>query len=475
MLRPVPHQVDTAGTVWIARDVVYRRISPDHQEATLKLLNSMLLKELVSKCLFPATRVNPDSLARGELVLEHDRAPFILCPWEWSFSMLKDANLTLLSVSDICEKYGYYLQDAHMYNVVFFSSHPMFVDFGSLREKGTGWKLPLGEFFRYCYLPLKLWSEGNFYVANCLLRDLPFARRLQPFAHVDLMPLFRKYRKPFLKRNRVAYWLTQVANMVMWQIPALRMRLFDVSRLEKLHYSLSELRERIESLQAPPHRTEWGKYHDENFRTGDVSPRFSRILKILGQYRWETAVDVAGNRGYFTGLVARKFPGARLLCLDYDSHAIDRQFSDIRKDPELAERITVGIANIMYPQCMLLPLEDRIRADLVLALALTHHLLLRQNADMDVLLGTFGAITRRYLAIEFMPLGLWDGTKTKPVPAWYTKEWFKARLETGYRVLLEEQLEPNRIFFFCEKIEPLLAGNGKNNTSRSERVVASDS
>jgi hypothetical protein len=50
-----------------------------------------------------------------------------------------------------------------------------------------------------------------------------------------------------------------------------------------------------------------------------------------------------------------------------------------------------------------------------------------------------------------MPLGLWNGTAAPPLPAWYTKEWFKACLETRFKVLLEEQIEENRILFFCEK------------------------
>lgn len=453
-LKPVRHQMDTAGTVWIGPAAVYRKIRPEYREAALRFLKSTLFEELVSKRLFPKTTIAPDSPTCGDLVLQHERAPFILGAWEWSFTMLKDAVLTLLSVADLCEKHGYFLQDAHVYNVVFFCGRPLFVDFGSLREGKAHRSFPRNELLRHGYMPLKLWSEGNFYIANCLLRDLLQGNRLQPFINAEESPLLRRLSKPFIRPIGAGYLLRRLANIALWRIPGLRNRVFDLSHYGRMDFSTGEMRKRIESLQAPTDRTEWEAYHDASFETGTVTPRFNRIMEILGAHPWNTAVDVAGNSGYFTELLARRFPDARFLCLDYDSRAIDSQYRRIRESKDLEDRITVGMANIMYPQCLLLQLEDRIRADLVLALAVSHHLILRQKADFDVLLQYFDRISRRFLAIEFMPLGLWNGKETKPIPEWYTNEWFRARLAARFRILAEEQLEPNRILYFCEKLNP---------------------
>ena len=458
-LRPVKHQFDNAGIVWISRNAVYRRISPDYKEAALKFLNSELFEDLVSNRLFPETKVVQSSNEAGGLVLEHKRAPFILYAWEWSFSMLKDAIYTILSVADLCEKHEYHLQDSHVYNVVFFSGHPMGIDFGSFREGKGSQSFPQEELLRHGYLPLKLWSEGHFYIANCLQRDLLDGRRLQPFTVVEGSPLFHEQVQPFIRQKDSKYWLKRLANMAMWRIPGMRNQLFDWSRYGKVDYSAEEMRQRIKPLLVPATKTEWEGYHDANyFVTGEVSQRFNRIMQILSDVSWETAVDVAGNSGFFTELLARRFPDARFLCLDYDSRAIESQYCRIRGNNDISDRITTGMVNLMYPECRLLQLENRVRADLVLALALTHHLLLRQNADINIILQLFGRITRRYLAIEFMPLGLWNGKTTKAVPAWYTQEWFKNRLEAHFHVLIEEQLEPNRILFLCERDRAEMVG-----------------
>jgi len=450
VLRPVPHQMDTAGTVWIAPEVVYRKISPEYREAALLFLKSALFDELVSKRLFPKTTVNETALARGDLVLEHERAPFILQAWEWSFSMLKAAALTILEVAELSEKHGYHLQDAHVFNVVFFSGRPMFVDFGSFRKGQANSDFLRREFLRYAYIPLVLWSQGDFYIANRLVRD-HVPTRLQPFVRIDKTPFFHRYAKPFIRRRGVRCGMKTLANMMLWQVPRLRNHLLDTSAYGKIAYDFRKMEERIRSLKVPEGKTEWEAYHDSHFQSDSVTNRFQRIVEILGSCEWKTAVDLAGNGGYFTELLARRFPEARLLCLDYDSQAIDGAYVRSLKNDDLSRRVTVGMVNIMHPEGGAMGFEARIRSDMVLALAVTHHLILRQSADIDRVLESFCKVTNRYLAIEFMPLGLWDGKKTKPLPAWYTPEWFKAHLETHVRILWEEQLEPNRIFYLCEK------------------------
>ena len=461
MLRPVQHQLDTAGTVYIAKNVVYRKISPDYKEAALRLFNSGLFKELVARRLFPKTQVNQEALARGELVLEHERAPFLLNAWEWSFSMLKDAALTILSVAELCEKNGYHMQDSHVFNVMFFSGRPMFVDFGSIREGAVPGGLPQKEFFRYAYVPLQLWSKGDFYLATRLLQDnVPM--RLQPFVQVDQTPFFQRHAQPFIRRHDVGFALKTLANMVLWQIPGTRKHLLDVSDYGKFRFGVREMSERIRTLLPPSGKTEWKTYHDSHFQSDSVTPRFRRIVEILAKYEWKKAVDVAGNGGYVTELLVRHFPGALFLCLDYDSQAVDQAYRRFGESEELVRRATVGMVNVMHPEGTSLRLEDRIKSDLVLALAVTHHLILRQKANIDLILKSFCEATNQYLAIEFMPLGLFSEQSSqppKPVPSWYCPEWFKGHLESHVRILLEEQLEPNRIFYLCEK-RPALEKSG---------------
>ena len=90
----------------------------------------------------------------------------------------------------------------------------------------------------------------------------------------------------------------------------------------------------------------------------------------------------------------------------------------------------------------------RFASDVVIALALTHHLILRHDIRIDIIFEMFAKYTKKYILVEFMPLGLWDGKYAPPLPAWYSIDYFRRAFEKYYNIILEEQLEKNRILFF---------------------------
>jgi len=74
-------------------------------------------------------------------VLRHERIPFVSYPYEWTFSMLRDAALLQLDLNLAALEEGMILKDSTPYNVQFRGSKPVFVDIGSferLRE-GAPW------------------------------------------------------------------------------------------------------------------------------------------------------------------------------------------------------------------------------------------------------------------------------------------------------------------------------------------------
>ena len=69
-------------------------------------------------------------------VLKHERIPFITYPYEWSFSMLRDAALLHLEILADAIKCGTILKDSSPYNVQFCGSRPIFIDIGSFVPEG---------------------------------------------------------------------------------------------------------------------------------------------------------------------------------------------------------------------------------------------------------------------------------------------------------------------------------------------------
>ena len=73
--------------------------------------------------------------------LEHDRLPFISYPYEWTFSMLRDAALLSLELVEAALGEGFITKDATPYNVQFDGTRPVFIDVGSFERvrKGEPW------------------------------------------------------------------------------------------------------------------------------------------------------------------------------------------------------------------------------------------------------------------------------------------------------------------------------------------------
>ena len=61
--------------------------------------------------------------------------------------------------------------------------------------------------------------------------------------------------------------------------------------------------------------------------------------------------------------------------------------------------------------------------------------------------------TKKYIIVEFMPLGLWNGETAPELPEWYTLDWFLDNLKKYFNILKIEQTEINRIAILGELIK----------------------
>ena len=70
--------------------------------------------------------------------LRHERLPFVSYPYEWTFSMLRDAALLQLRVTRSALAAGLQLKDATPYNVQWRGARPVFIDVGSFERARPG-------------------------------------------------------------------------------------------------------------------------------------------------------------------------------------------------------------------------------------------------------------------------------------------------------------------------------------------------
>src|SRR3954451_5239646 len=132
---------DPESRVFFAGGDVYRALSKDGladfqalQETGLLEDPRIVRSELVDD-VAGAAGVLPTETAG---VLKHELIPFISYPYEWTFSMLKDAALLQLDLLLSALDEELVLKDSTPYNVQFRGAQPVFVDIGSFERLRPG-------------------------------------------------------------------------------------------------------------------------------------------------------------------------------------------------------------------------------------------------------------------------------------------------------------------------------------------------
>jgi hypothetical protein len=73
-----------------------------------------------------------------ELTLRHERVPFVSYPYEWTFSMLRDAARLHLEILEAALAERMTLKDGSAYNLQWRGAAPMFIDIGSFERLREG-------------------------------------------------------------------------------------------------------------------------------------------------------------------------------------------------------------------------------------------------------------------------------------------------------------------------------------------------
>lgn len=381
-------------------------------------------KELVEKKLFPKTKIHKRN---KNLFLYHEKKMYCTKPKEWTLGMLKDAILSMLEVDIILQKYGFTIKDFHFDNIAFSQGKPYFIDFGSIVDKNTHSSLYLDEFI-YNILPL-LQVQKSYYIS---LRYLSDEKRERFFGITSNqhIPLIIHIYKFLVKLNNFIYKKTSFTYFKTKNNPHI-------------------YKKYIENIYTPVIHSKWENYHQDflnNFDNPDQ--RFLSLIQEIKQFSPETILDIAGNSGYFALLCSKKIPMIKnIYCCDCDYNAINNLYKFIKSHNEITN-VTPVLMNIAFP---VRTSGDshyiRFKSDIVCALAVTHHLFLSQFINPDYFFSEIRKYTKKVAIIEFMPLGLYNGISSLPVPIWYTKSWFERHFLKYFKKIKEINLEKNRIAF----------------------------
>ncbi len=340
--------------------------------------------------------------ARSIKILETEKLDFVSYPYEWPFSLLKDAALLTLKIQKKALRFGMTLKDAVGYNVQFHRGRPVFIDLPSLEQyqEGKPWA-PYRQFISHFLGPLLLMSRT----------DLRF--RLDLCHFIDGIPLdYISKLLPFSSHFSPAcllhiHWhskmIARYENSDTHEDPKKQKIVFSRKNLENLIDSLTAF---TASIKPPKIKTEWDSYYNgTNYEFDSFSEKKRIVSEIVSERKPDTVIDLGANRGDFSRIAAEH---CRLvLAPDIDPNAAELNYLKVRENKE--EKIFPFLLDLCNPTPGLgwgnserSAALDRISGDLVLALALIHHLCIGNNVPMRNTAEMFRKMAPALL-LEFVP------------------------------------------------------------------------
>lgn len=331
--------------------------------------------------------------------LEHDSVPVISYPYEWTFSMLKAAAALQLHLVERAVSNGFTLKDATPYNIQFVNRKPVFIDIPSFEplQQGEPWA-GYRQFCEMFLFPLLLqaYKKCNFQ---------PFMRASINGIDVQTAASIFGIRDRFRKGVMSHVWLqSKLDQRFGGSSENVRSNLKSAGfNKELILVNVRKLQKLVKKLEWQATGSEWGDYTEfHNYSEDDHVLKEEFIRKAIVDEKPVTVWDIGCNTGQFSRIAASTCH--QVLSTDIDHVAVERLFLN----PDTPDNILPLVQNIADPS----PnwgwrnrersdLQTRSQPDLVLCLALIHHVVITANIPLAEFIDWLAGLTDK-LVIEYV-------------------------------------------------------------------------
>ena len=395
----------------------------------------------------------PQERDRWAAFIEHERIPVISYPYEWTFGMLRDAALLQLDLLAAALSEDMTLKDATPYNIQFRSGRPVFIDIASFETLQAG--APWAGYRQFCELflfPLMLQAY----------KDIAFQPLLR--ASIDGVGVQTAARLFGLRDRLRAGVLTHA-----W-LQAKLDRRFGSTRenvrtdlksagfnKELILANVRKLRKLVSKLEWRGRGSEWGAYEAfHNYSESDHALKEAFVGECVAASGAGLVWDIGCNTGQFSRIAARH--ARQVLAMDLDHFAVERLYREIRS--EESSNILTLVQNVADPSPSWgwrnrerSDLASRARPDLVLCLALIHHVVISANIPLDEFVDWLAGLADQ-LVIEYVSRSD-DKVQTllrnkQDKYSDYSRERLEAALARHFTVRQRRTLESgNRFLYWC--------------------------
>ena len=395
---------DPAGFVFRRDGVLYRQIQQPAADDWAAFHSSGLYEALVADgVLVEHADVSLGEAVRpGAIALIRPRTlELISYPYEWCFTQLQEAALLTLDLQARALDVGMRLRDASAYNVQFEAGRPIFIDTLSFEAAPETEPWPAyRQFCEHFLAPLALMAHRD---ARCglMLRDfidgipldlvarlLPWRTRLSPGLSVHLHLHARAQRRAGADPARTA--------------AASRGRKISATGQRAL---LDSLRRTVAGLRVE-RRGHWADYAGSTSYSDTATASKGEIVRaMLVLARGRRVWDLGANTGAYSALATQA--GYRVVAFDQDAASVEAHWRRVRgvRNPAILP-LVVDLTNPSPAMGWALrerrSFLDRGEPDVVMALALVHHLAIGSNVPLEAIADLFARISPRAI-VEFVP------------------------------------------------------------------------
>ena len=332
------------------------------------------------------------------MVILPEQINVISYAYEWSFEMWKDAALLTLAIAKASLDNGMVLKDATPFNVQFVNGRPVFID----------------------TLSFEIYADGKPWIAyrqfcECFLAPL----LLQQYCHRDMGKLFLLYPDG-VPLDMLTTLLPKAAK---WNLhnylhiylqAAIKGNKKDIyGQKKETHFSkqkmlllINGLIGYVTKLRLKTSKSTWDDYYNATILSAGYLQEKTRLVqKFLATIAFESMVDLGANDGYFSLLF--KNTGRQIVAVDGDANCINELYKTIRS--QKITNILPLISTLQNPSPAIGwanrerdAFSERVKGDIVLALALVHHLAVAGNVPLNFIANWLAPMCK-YLLIEFVP------------------------------------------------------------------------
>jgi len=454
---------DPSGAVYRRDGVLLRQVNQVFADEWEALRASGLLDRLTRDRLLVThaeapleMRLSDDAIA----VIRPEIVPVISYPYEWCFSQLRDAALLTLRIQSLALDAGMTLKDASAYNVQFLEGRPILIDTLSFERQvpDAPW-VAYRQFCEQFLAPLALMAKRDVRLGALMRSDLDgvpldLAARLLP-GRTRLDPGLAAHIHLHARSQRRHADAGATATG-----PGPSRRAPRVSSTGQ-RALIDNLERTIRALEWAPQGTEWADYTERtNYTDAGRAGKERIVAEMLAQAGGTWVWDLGANTGDFSRLAAAL--DRRVVAPDADPAAVERHYRRVRDAGET--RILPLVMDLMNPSPASgwgvqerASIFERTNADVIVALALIHHLAIARNVPLERVSALFASVAPMAI-VEWVPK---DDSQVQRLLASrrdifpdYTLDGFRAAFGRHYEIVRESPVEATARSLFLLRRQP---------------------